>query len=205
MSSEQYARAIFLFCTAYVGACGAPVVKDVPVAGPPVALASTPAMVVPGEQMTFSVSLAGIEGGEAVIASGQPGVMDGRRVVVMRSRVETSGLAKAIKEVRDDVTTWIDASSGHPVYQRAQLKFGAREAEMETKFQEGLSGSLRFSYQRAGRRVRTIRQRVPATDTVLDGHSLIGVLRGWDPRPGEESYFHVLAGKRLWQKALVFI
>src|SRR5690606_4135782 len=65
--------------------------------GPPAALAESRALFYPGEQFTFELSLRGIAGGEATVAVGDPGLVDGRRQIIVRSRVESAGVAAMFK------------------------------------------------------------------------------------------------------------
>jgi hypothetical protein len=173
-----------------------------PVSGPPVALAVGLARYLPGEVMGFELSLRGVVGGEATIAVGQPGEIDGREVIVVRSRTRSAGVARLFKIVQDDVTTWIDRATGRPVRLEADVKFGDKEARIETAFAAGEPGPFTIRYARRHQPTRRLRQLMPPGEAALDGHSVLGVLRGWDAPAGTQSYFHVLAGRRLWHNQI---
>jgi hypothetical protein len=185
-----------------LAACGGsyrtPEVKEGPVEPLPI----SGSFFVPGEQMTFRLSVAGVEGGEAVIAIGQPGKVNGRNVYIARSRVESSGVLAAIKEVRDDVETWIDLDTGYPVYLRADMKFGRIESLLETEFARGGPGSFQMSFTNKGQRRRTLRQLMPMKETPFEGHALLGAVRAWRGTTESPAYFYLLAGKRLWHNVI---
>ena len=169
---------------------------------PPVALTVDRPFFIPGEQMTWSLSLRGIFGGEAVMAMGEPGYVDGRHVLVVRSRTVTAGAVKLIKEVRDDITTWIDLDSSLPLRIAGDLKFGARETRVATEFTKS---GYTVEYQRLNRdnKPRKRAQLVPANLT-HDTHSLVGVMRAWNPEVGTRAYFYTVAGRRLWHNSIRF-
>ncbi len=147
--------------------------------------------------MRFELSLHNVVGGEAIVAVGKPGKVDGRDVIVVRSQSKSAGVAALFKEVSDDVTTWVDLVSGHPTQLVADVKFGAKEALIETRFSGVRPGRFDIDYTRRGKRKQTLRQQMPEVGA-YDGHSVLGVLRAWNPPAGSQSFFFVLAGKRLW-------
>jgi hypothetical protein len=197
-----------LFAAA-VAACGAGAPrqgtdsKEVAAPGPPIPLSETRPYFVPGEQMRYELSLRGVLVGEATLAAGDPGEIDGRPTIIVRSRVESAGVVALLKEVRDDVTSWIDLRSGLPVYYHADVRFGDRAAVIETRFNGGRSGSFVVHHGPPGEeRRRSFHQVMPADQGALDGHAVIGALRGWDPPDGGSSTFYVLAGRRVWENTV---
>src|SRR5690606_17000617 len=74
----------------------------------------------PGETMAFEVRLAGVLAGEAQLAVGQIGELDGRQALVVRSRAATAGAAALLKKISDEATTVIDVLSGRPVSLEAE-------------------------------------------------------------------------------------
>jgi hypothetical protein len=201
--------AALLALVASAAGCGstAPALVEAPAAepvtsAPPIALTVDQAFFIPGEQMTWALSLRGIFGGEAVMAMGEPGYVDGRHVLVVRSRTATAGAVKMIKEVRDDITTWIDIDSSLPIRISGELKFGARETRVATEFTKT---GYTTEYQRLNRdkKPRKHKQVVP-TELTHDTHSLIGVMRAWNPEAGTRAYFYTVAGRRLWHNSIRF-
>jgi hypothetical protein len=174
-----------------------------PPAGPPTALPVNGGLFVPGESMRFELSLRGVIGGEAAIAVGAPGLVDDRRVLIIRSRVESAGVVAMFKEVRDDVTSWIDVDTGLPLGHLANVKFGARQSVIETRFAGGAGGSFHVEVRRSGSEVRRIyHQAMPAELAAFDGHSVVGALRAWRADEGQHAYFYVLIGRHLWQNTI---
>ena len=150
--------------------------------------------------MTFEVALHDIVGGEASLVVGQPGEVEGKRVIIVRSSVESTGVARLIQEVRDDVTSWIDLDTSQPIYYYADLLFGEKKTIVETSF-----GSSRFmiDFERDGKLGKK-QQQVPSDQQALDAHSALGALRAWNPVAGERKYFYGLSGRRLWRVDVVF-
>ena len=203
---EAAAWAVLLAAT---GACGASGiggqrVVEVPAqAGPPTALPVSGGLFVAGESMRFELSLRGILGGEADLAVGQPGVMDGKSIIIIRSRVESAGVVAMFREVRDEVTTWVDLSSGLPVSQRAQTKYGSKEAVVETKFAGGAPGSFAIDLRALHpRRHKILHQSMPPDQAAFDTQSVLGALRAWKAQPGAHAYFYALIGHHLWQNTV---
>lgn len=205
------AAASAIFLAAALAACGASgggsrAIEESPAAvGPPTALEVVGGKFVPGETMRFELSLKGIIGGEASIAVGDPGLVDGKRVIIVKSRVESAGVVAMFKEVRDDVTTWIDLESGLPLNYLAHVKFGKRESIIETKFAEGDGGvaGLDVEVRRldTGSR-RVVHLRLPPEQSALDAHAVIGALRAWQGETGQYTFFYVLVGRFLWQNTI---
>lgn len=108
--------------------------SDKAVADRPPGPLSTGSFTVPGEVMVFSMSFRGIGGGEATVVTGEPGTIDGHRVVIMRSLLQSAGVVKWFKEIRDDVASWIDMATGAPIRYRADMIFGDKQAQVEGRF-----------------------------------------------------------------------
>jgi Protein of unknown function (DUF3108) len=56
----------------------------------------------PGENMTYEVQLAGVLVGEAQLAVGEIGLVDGKQALVVKSRAATAGAAALIKKMVDE-------------------------------------------------------------------------------------------------------
>lgn len=155
---------------------------------------------IPGEMMTFELALRDITGGEATLVVGEPGEVEGKRVIIVRSSVESTGVAALIKEVRDDVTSWIDLDTSQPIYYYADLLFGEKKTIVKTNF-----GSSRFviDYERNGKPGKK-QQRVPSDQEALDAHAALGALRAWNPVEGDSKFFYGLSGRRLWRVDMRF-
>ena len=130
---------------------------------------------IPGEHMSFELSLRGVIGGEAITAVGEPGDIDGRSVVIVRSRIESAGVIALFKEVRDDVVTWIDVDTGRPIKYYADVKFGKKESIIQTTFNDGEPGTFEIDYERRGKPRTKYRQKMPAQEGAFDVQS------PWEP------------------------
>ena len=205
-----YAAAFVLGVPTVLGGCGASsppnpsgVAGGEPLSAPE-ALDISRTHYLPGERMEFEMSLHGIVGGRAQLAVGEPGDVDGREIIIVRSQLESAGAVSVFKVIRDDVVSWIDVESGLPVYLKADVKFGEKEAQIETRFSDGKTGSFTVEYQRSGRRTRTQFQLMPTNRAAFDGHSILGALRSWDEPEGTHAFFYVLSGRRLWHNTIRF-
>jgi hypothetical protein len=189
---------LIAFLVAGCGASGSPQQKHghgVAESGPPVKLEVATPYYVPGEQFQWEISLRGFSGARAVMAVGEPGMSGDRSVVILRSRVQSVGVAAVVKHVRDDVTSWVELDGGAPVFHRADVQFGSREAAIETRFGPG---PFHINVSRIDREPRTYTQAIPAGHTAHDIHSLLGTLRAWQAEVGTDAYAYVLSGRHIW-------
>ena len=196
----------------FLAACGATgpgsrgMDETPPPIGPPTALPVTGGLFIPGEAMRFELSLRGIVGGEASVGVGQPGIVDGRRTIMMRSRVESAGVVAMFKEVRDEITTSLDLDTGLPVKLQGNVKFGKRESRIDAAFrlpnEKGPPG-YDLEIQRAGSaRPRLVHMDMPEDQPAFDAHAVIGAMRAWRADDGQYAYFYVLVGRHLWQNTV---
>lgn len=161
----------------------------------PVKLKVDAPLYLPGEEFHWEISFRGLRGARAVMVVGEPGTADDRMVVILRSRIQSTGVAAVFKRVRDDVTSWIALDGGAPVFHRADVRFGSKEAAIETRFGPG---PFRIDVSRLNRTPRTYTQALPSDHTAHDAHSLLGTLRAWDVPAGTHAYAYVLSGRRVW-------
>jgi hypothetical protein len=75
------------------------------------------ALAIPGEAMEYRVALRGITVGHVEVAVGQPGWLDGRRAIVVRSRGTSAGVVSLIGDLRWELTTSVDLASGRPIHE----------------------------------------------------------------------------------------
>lgn len=191
-----------------IAGCGAS--SSTPLAVEAIALPELPAetiradktFFIPGESMSFEISLRGVLGGTAVIGVGQPGFVDGRSVIIVRSRVESAGVIAAIKEVRDEIVTWIDLDKGLIVKHEANSKFGKKQAVIDSAFGEGKPGPFHLDYQRKGHPNMKVIQALPNDAYAFDIHAILGLLRAMEVEDGDEESFFLLSGRRLWRSTL---
>ena len=109
---------MILLVGALAGCAGAEAMTLPPQPAAPTAGSAEPAHelgLIPGESMAFDVHLGGVLGGEAQLAVGEIGELDGHRAIVVKSRAATAGAVKLLKNFVDEATTTIDADTGRPL------------------------------------------------------------------------------------------
>jgi hypothetical protein len=119
---------------------------------------------VPGEGIVYKVSLRGIAVGRVQVAVGEPGFVDGRPAIIVRTRATSTGLAALIGDISYDLTTTLATDTG--------------EALEETE-----SWDVKF----AGEHEHDSHHRTLASDGSLDRnvHAVVGQLRAWRSKLGE--------------------
>ena len=150
----------------------------------------------PGETMAFEVHLAGMLAGEAQLAVGEIGVVDGKEVVMVKSRAATAGAAALIKMISDEATTTIDVATGRPLSLDAVIVNGDKRMTATAKF-EGSKANV--TYQRANDPAPKKLVLDFGTVTVFDAHTAMAQLRGWKAHAGAERSVYVIGGRRLWR------
>jgi hypothetical protein len=149
----------------------------------------------PGEAMAFEVSLAGVLAGEASLVVGEPvDAGDGARLEVT-SRVASVGIARWIREVRDDLTSTIDVATGRPLAGYADVAFGARRFHGTTRYD---GSAISIEWHNGDRTPRRLRYDL-GDATPHDAHSAMAAVRTWEGSPGQVRRLVVLGGRRLWR------
>jgi hypothetical protein len=149
----------------------------------------------PGESMTFVVALGGVEAGEAALAVGTPGKVDGREAIVVSSRVASSGAFRWVKEVDDELTSTIDLETGLPTKVIADVTFGAKRYHSEGTFQGAL---VDLAWHKGDDRIRHTRYDFGAVDA-HDAHTAMAAMRTWEGQPGETQRLYIVGGRRIWR------
>jgi len=192
-----------------LGACGANSQSalsvesiELPKELPAQTMQSSSSFFIPGESMSFDISLRGVLGGTAVLGVGEPGVMDGRSVIIVQSLVQSAGLLVAIKEVRDQIFTWVDLDEGVVLKHEADSKFGKKQASIETNLGGGKPGAFAIDYKPKNSKKQHAVQRLPMDAYAFDAHAVLGKLRAWEPEDGDEQSFFLLSGRRLWRSSM---
>ncbi len=195
--------ALFLFASCGAGASAPLAVESIALPKlPAVTIKPQKTLFIPGENMSFEISLRGVLGGTAVVAVGQPGYMDGTSAIVIRSRVQSAGVIAAIKQVRDEIVTWVDLETGVVMKHEAASKFGDKEAIIASNFGSGKPGPFPLDYQRKGKANMTVVQALPKEALAFDIHAILGLLRAMDVEDGDTESFFLLSGRRLWRSSL---
>ncbi len=117
---------------------------------------------VPGEGIVYKVDLRGITVGRVQVAVGEPGFVDGRPAIIVRTRATSSGLAALIGDISYDLTTTLDTDTG--------------EALEETE-----SWDVKF----AGEHEHDSHHRKSVDGIERNVHAVVGQLRAWRSKIGE--------------------
>lgn len=72
---------------------------------------------VAGEAMEYQVSLRGVTVGRVQVAVGQPGWVDGHRAIIVRSRGTSAGFLSLVSNLRWELTTTLDLTTGVPLHE----------------------------------------------------------------------------------------
>jgi hypothetical protein len=184
------------------GCAGAEAMSLPPAPPPATVLAVTEVGLNPGETMAYEVHLGGMLAGEAQLAVGEVGTFDGHRAVVVKSRAETAGAAKLIRNIVDEATTVIDLDSGRPLQLDTLVVMGDKTTTAQAKF----TGSIaNVTYTRPDDpKPHTYRVDFGAV-TVHDSHSAMAQMRGWKAAPGAVRSVYVVGGRRLWRVDVRFV
>jgi hypothetical protein len=174
---------------------------------PPIALKALRPFYVSGETITWSVSLAGVEGGRARFAVGEVGDVDGRRVLVVRAEAESAGLLALVRRARDAMTSWIDVASGVPTRTESETHGLERNVRVHAA-RAAVDPVVEFTVWRrdadadpdAPGTQRTVR--LPMLET-HDPLSAVLVLRAWEAPRGARAIMYSLGGVRLWRTELL--
>ncbi len=150
----------------------------------------------PGESMTFEVKLGGLAVGEAALAVGLRGDLEGRPAITVVSKIGTTGAARLLRAIDDESTTIIDATSGKPLRLETHVLMGGRETFSSAVF---TPGAVRVQSRRA-------KDAPPRTFTFSfgdlpahDAHSAMAHVRGWRLPEGEKRTVWLVGGRRMWR------
>jgi hypothetical protein len=151
---------------------------------------------VPGETMAFEVRVAGVLAGEAQLAVGEVGMIDGKRALVVKSRAATAGAVALVKYIVDEATTVIDVTTGTPITVENHVFSGGKEIIASAKF-AGKQADI--SYKRSDEPTAHTTRVNLGVDTLHDAHTAMAALRGWRPQPNTTRSVVVVGGRRLWR------
>lgn len=175
------------------GACGAGARKPASEAassGPISEMHVARSFWVPGEVMRWRVSAHGFEAASMVLVAGQPGEVEGHRAIIVRTRATTAGVLKLVKEVTEEVTTWVDLDTCAPFYRVSYEKEGKREVTIESRNE---TDHIAYSAKRSDGKDETWSKPIPAGETIHDSISVLGMLRAWNPREGERASYYAVS------------
>jgi len=183
---------LVLLLAGLLGACSAGAKQSaaaVAAAGPLAEIHVTRSFWVPGEVMRWRVSAHGFEAAEMVLVAGEPGEVDGRNAIIVKSRASTAGVLKLVKEVTEEVTTWIDLDTTAPFYRESFEKEGKHEVLVKSRHE---NAQISYESKRADGTEHQWTKPIPAGELVHDSLSVLGLLRAWNPEEGARAYYYAV-------------
>jgi hypothetical protein len=137
---------------------------------------------VAGETIEYQVQLRGVIVGRVQVAVGQPGWVDGTRAIIVRSRGTSAGFLSLIRDLRWELTTTLDMTTGLPL----------REIEESWLEVDGTPEHDRSEREWHGQGYNL--------------HAAAGALRGWRSRAGQRASLdvtidHFAIDVELWDAA----
>jgi Protein of unknown function (DUF3108) len=153
-----------------------------------------------GEQMTYTVRLAGVEGGRAAISVGRPKQSKGRRTLQLRGLGETVPFISTFSKMSEEVLTTIDLAGMTPLLSKADRKASGKRKDryIETLY---VPSSFKVA-QQIKRRGRVARRTRRINRPLHDGISALYALRSLRWPLGASRTFLVLAGNSLYRVEL---
>ncbi|MGE0872578.1 MAG: DUF3108 domain-containing protein [Kofleriaceae bacterium] len=150
----------------------------------------------PGETMAFEVRLAGILAGEAQLAVGQVGDVDGRPAVVVKSRAATAGAAALVKHIVDEATSVIDVATGRPLTLESLVESGDKTITASAAFaRDGVQVLYQRSQDKAPRKIKL----KSGAHVIHDAHTAMADLRRWRANTGAQRSVFIIGGRRVWR------
>jgi hypothetical protein len=159
--------------------------------------------VIPGETMTWELSIAGLEAGRARFAAGVPGEED--ESIVLQAQAEASGMVAVVRDMRDDAQSVVDRKTGLPLRTEAEAAWSGKMQRVVSTRIPGANTVVQEILRRNkdGQETTSKRtQKLPDAET-HDALSAILILRGWSAPIGTRSVLYSIGGSRLWRTELV--
>lgn len=156
---------------------------------------------IPGETMSFEVKLAGVSVGEAALAVGELGELEGKRAITVRSKIGTTGAVRLVRAIDDESTTVVDAQTGAPLRLSTHVLMNGQETFTEAVFSPGQARvEVRRGDNKPVRPYAFAFGDLPAHDA----HSAMAHVRSWKPAPGTKRTVWLVGGRRLWRVDLSY-
>jgi Protein of unknown function (DUF3108) len=153
----------------------------------------------PGEQMTYRISLHGLDVAEFTVAIGADTQVEGVETVVVQTHAVSSLLLTMFHPVDDTLASWIDRATGRPVafaaHELASSKSNAVE-DTEVRF---APGKFLVSVIRDGQHFDE--DQVVQYDA-YDVPSMLTLVRGWRAAAGAKIVVDVMRSRTAWRVQL---
>lgn len=194
---------------------GAGACQKLPVAPPPVLVASTEAhppqetppqlkvVATPGEVMRYRVSIHGLELAEYVVAVGDRTTMDGEEVIVVQATARTTKVAAWLRPEHDEYTSWMRVADGRPLLFRSAEPESRNSKVIETvdtRFGTGGSAvEVRLDGGEPIQEMQTLQY------AAFDMNSFLMFLRAWEGEPGAQIAADITRGRYAWRNRTVVV
>ena len=175
-------------------------------AAAPVAFAEEAPFVVPGERMTYRLSIFDVEIAAFSIAVGEVAPLAGHSAVVVQAGAQSSGIMSAIKKVAADFTTWIDVRTGKPLLFRVAETAGTDDdaiEKSEAQFADGSSSKFQVITQNEN--AAELDEWQTVTTPPFDLPTFLMALRGITTTPGEHITADVMRSRFMWRTQLTVV
>jgi hypothetical protein len=194
---------------------GAAACQKLPVAPPPVLVASTEAhppsetappltvIATPGERMRYRVSIHGLELAEFLIAVGDRTSLDDEDVLVVQATARTTKVAAWLRPEHDEYTSWIRRRDGRPVLFRSAEPESRQSKIVETVDTRFDGGSNRVQVTREDQ--GTFDEHQVLQYEGFDMLSFLMFLRAWEGEPGAQIAVDITRGRYAWRNRTVVV
>ena len=182
------------------GAASAPAVAPAQ-AGPHahVGLASSPPIGAPGEHMTYKLSLQGIDLATFDYGIGSAVQLDGHQALVVASHAKAIGIVKAVANIDDYFTSWVDTRSGRPLRWMADefATNGKDRERTEADFDRRTGDVVPVMFHLDDDTPKPEPQTVTLPE-VWDYNAFLLALRGWEAPRGSTFTAEVMRSRFMW-------
>lgn len=156
----------------------------------------------PGETMSYEVRLGGVLVGEAQLAVGEIGIVEGRTALVVKSRAATAGAAALVKNLVDESTTVVEIATGRPLRVDTTVVTNAERRTIAARFSDR-GPNVDLTLQTGDQRPQHLT--LIQTATLYDMHTAMAQIRTWRAPPGTSQTLALIGGRRMWQVEVRYV
>ena len=152
-----------------------------------------------GERMSYQLALGELELATYDVAVGDITEIAGKRAVVVQSHAKAVGIVKAVANIDDTFTSWIDVTSGRPLRWMVD-EFATKSDDKErteARMFERTGNSVPMDFHLNDEPPKPEPQTVSLPDT-WDYNAFVIALRGWEAPPQTSITAEVLRSRYLW-------
>jgi hypothetical protein len=119
----------------------------------------------------------------------------------LESKLNTAGVARWFDKTEGNTTTLVDSATLLPVESTTVVISGDEWRRYHIQFG---SGSYHYYQTRSNGDRKEGEVQSPESESIYDTQTAYLLLRTWQPKPGEQSYFYVVLGKDLWRADVTY-